>query len=413
MPIGACNLPQGVYFELRLLQAQFESDLAALGRRQALPMLRNPTPYLILVPCEVTEKKAEFEGLNVLFPARSRVVPVPRPSKPILQVSARPLSSISLTRRAVLAGAIAAGTLVRPGSAQDFPVRPIRWLVGFAPGGGATVVSRIMADWLGRRLGQPVLIENRPGASGNLAVQDAIKAAPDGHTLLLYPASALVSRAFEPQRFDVLTDLAPVCGLIEFSLVMVVSRALPVRTIAEFIPYALARPGRLNMASFGVATSSHVAGELFQIMTGTKMLHVPYPGEAAALVDLMADRVHVMFSVLTSSIAHIKAGSIRPLAVAGKDRDEALPTIPALAEIVTGYEANSWLGLAVPKGTDPRTIEIINREINAGLRNEELLSRLTALRAKPLMLSSEEFKAFTGAEAQKWEKLAILLGTRR
>lgn len=270
-----------------------------------------------------------------------------------------------------------------------------------------------MGDWLGQRLGQPVVIDNRPGAGGNLAIQEAIKAAPDGQTLLLYPASALVNRAFERPRFDVLTDLAPVCGLIEFSIVMVVSRALPVRTVGEFIAYALARPGQLNMASFGVATSSHVAGELFQMMTGTRMLHVPYPGEAAALVDLIADRVHVMFSVLTSAIVHIEAGSIRPLAVAGKDRDEALPTTPTLAEILPGYEANSWLGLAAPKGVNPLTIEILTREINAGLRNQELLSKLRALRAKPLMLTTDQFTAFTVAEAKKWEKVALLLGTLR
>lgn len=343
------------------------------------------------------------------LPARPRAEP--RPNKPILQASTGALSSI-LTRRRLLAGVVAAGAL-RPGSAEEFPVRPIRLLVGFAPGGGATVISRVMGDWLGQRLGQPVVIDNRPGAGGNLAIQEAIKAAPDGQTLLLYPASALVNRAFERPRFDVLTDLAPVCGLIEFSIVMVVSRALPVRTVGEFIAYALARPGQLNMASFGVATSSHVAGELFQMMTGTRMLHVPYPGEAAALVDLIADRVHVMFSVLTSAIVHIEAGSIRPLAVAGKDRDEALPTTPTLAEILPGYEANSWLGLAAPKGVNPLTIEILTREINAGLRNQELLSKLRALRAKPLMLTTDQFTAFTVAEAKKWEKVALLLGTLR
>jgi tripartite-type tricarboxylate transporter receptor subunit TctC len=255
-----------------------------------------------------------------------------------------------------------------------------------------------------------VLVENRPGASGNLAVQEVIKAAPDGHTLLLYPASAIVNRAFASrQPFDVLRDLTPVCGLIEFPLVMVVPSALPVATAPEFISYAAARPGELNLASFGVATSSHVAGELFQMMTDTKMLHVPYPGEAAAMVDLIANRVHVMFSVLTGCLEHIKAGSIRAIAVAGKVRDEALPDIPTVAETVRGYEANSWLGLAVPTGTPPGILETLEREVGLALRNEELLRKLKELAARPLPLSREEFRGFTVSEARKWEKLASLL----
>ena len=318
---------------------------------------------------------------------------------------------MTLCRRSVLAGLL--GILVSPAGAQDFPVRPLRWLIGFTPGGGATIVSRIMADWLGRRLGQPVLIENRPGAGGNIAVQEAIKAEPDGHTLLLYPASAVVSRAFEKHPFDVLHDLAPIGGLIEFPLVIVVSSALRVTTVAEFIEYASARPGELNMASFGVATSSHVAGELLQMMTGIKLMHIPYPGEAGALLDLISNRVHVMFSVLTGCIEHIRAGSIRAIAVAGRNREDALPGIPTVAETVSGYEANSWLGLAAPKGTRSEIIDVLNREINAGLRNEEMLAKLKELAARPLIFSRKEFQAFTVSEAEKWEKVAVTLRARR
>ena len=301
----------------------------------------------------------------------------------------------------------------RPVRAQNFPSRPVRLLVGFAAGGGATIISRIMADWWGHRLRQAILIENRPGASGNLAVQDAIKASPDGHTLLLYPASAVANRAFEKQPFDVLRDLTPVCGLIEFPLVLVVPTALPVLSIPELISYAVSRPGVLNIASFGVATSSHVAGELFQMMTGTRMLHVPYPGEAAALVALVANRVHLMFSVLTGCLEHIKAGSLRAIAVAGTTRDKALPDIPTVAETVPGYEANSWLGLAAPNGTPPDVVETFDRVVAEGLRNEELLGKLNQVAARPLLLRTEQFKKFTIAEAQKWEKLASLLGSRK
>jgi tripartite-type tricarboxylate transporter receptor subunit TctC len=318
-------------------------------------------------------------------------------------------SSIRLSRRSVLAGTLGTIAITRGAAAQNFPIRPLRLLVGFAPGGGATIISRLVADWLGHRLGQSVLVENRPGASGNLAVQEVIKAAPDGHTLLLYPASAIVNRAFATQLFDVLRDLTPVCGLIEFPLVMVVPSALPVTSTLEFISYAAARPGELNLASFGIATSSHVAGELFQMMTGTKMLHVPYPGEAVALFDLIASRVHVMFSALTGCLEHIKAGSIRAIAVAGKVRDEALPDIPTVAEAVPGYEANSWLGLAVPSGTPPGIVETLEREVREAFRSEELLRRLKELGARPLPLSRQEFRGFTMSEARKWEKLASLL----
>jgi len=264
------------------------------------------------------------------------------------------------------AGVLPAGS--RRAGAQAYPVRPLRWIVGFPPGGGADIVSRIMAPWLAERLGQPVVIENKPGASSNISVQTVVNAPPDGYTLLFVPASAAVNVSlFDNLPFNLVRDIAPVSGLIDFPLVMVANPSLPAQTVAEFIAYAKANPGKVSMGSYGTGSTSHVAGELFKMMTGTNMIHVPYRGGAPMVADLIGGQVQVAFDVLTGSLAHVRSGSLRALGMAGKRRSDALPDVPTIGETVAGYEANSWCGLGVPRGTPAEIIARLNREINAGL----------------------------------------------
>lgn len=297
------------------------------------------------------------------------------------------------------------------GAQSSYPRRPIRWLVGFPPGGGATVATRIMADRLSGRFPQPVIVDNKPGASGNLAVHEGIKSPPDGHTLLLVPASAMVNRAlFATLPFDVLVDVMPVSGLVEFELVMVVTPSVRADGLEGFITYAKANPGALNLASFGAGTTSHLAGELFQMMTETKMTHIPYQGEAAAFTDLIGGRVHVMFAVLTTSIPHIRARTLKPLAMAGRQRHPLLPDLPTIAETVSGYEANSWLGVGVPKGTSKQVVALLNREINMGLADPEMKARYASLASTPIFFAPEEFGRYMADEASKWARVASQVG---
>jgi tripartite-type tricarboxylate transporter receptor subunit TctC len=271
-----------------------------------------------------------------------------------------------------------------------------------------------MADWLSRRLGQPLLVENRPGASGNLALQEGIKAPSDGHTLLLVPASAVVNRALAPKPpVDVLADIEPVAGLVTFALVLLVSPALGVRRLDQLISYARMRPGELNLASFGVGSTSHLAGELFQIMSGTKLTHVPYPGEAAALTDLMGGRVHLLFGVLTTSLPHIQSGSVLALGVATRDRHPLLPGLPAIGESVSGFEASSWLGVGVPRGAPGDVVALLNREIDAALADPEIKAQYAKLAATPLVLSPEGFGLHMAREADKWAKVVHQVGLGR
>jgi tripartite-type tricarboxylate transporter receptor subunit TctC len=268
-----------------------------------------------------------------------------------------------------------------------------------------------MAGWLSSRLPQPVVLENRPGASGNLAIQEATKATPDGHTLVLVPTSAMVNRGvFAKLSFDVLVDVAPVSGMVEFALVMLVTPSVPANRIDEFVSFAQAHPGTLNLASFGIGTTSHLAGELFQMMTGTRFTHVPYPGEAAALTDLIGGRVHVMFAVLTSSLPHIAAGTVKPLAMAGRQRNPLLPDVPTVGETVPGFEANSWLGVGVPKETSKEVIGFLNREINSGLADPDVKARYASLAAAPLLFTPEGFGQYMVREAAKWAKVVQHVG---
>src|ERR1700730_12022665 len=321
-----------------------------------------------------------------------------------------------LSRRRFLHLAGAGGALAATSPrahAQAYPSRPLRWVVGFPPGGGADIVSRIMAPWLAERLGQPVVVENKPGASSNISIQTVVNAAPDGYTLLFVPASAAVNvTLFDNLPFNLLRDIAPVSGLIDFPLVMVVNPSVPARTVPEFIAYAKATPGRITMASFGTGSTSHVAGELFKTMTGVNMVHVPNRGEAPALTDIIAGQVQMMFPTLTGSLPHIRSGALRLLAVAGKARSEFVPDAPTISETVPGYEANSWCGVGVPRGTPAEIITKLNQEINAGLADPATKARLAAVATTPIFHTSASFGAYVASEVEKWGKVIKVSGAR-
>jgi tripartite-type tricarboxylate transporter receptor subunit TctC len=323
---------------------------------------------------------------------------------------------MTISRRRFLHQAVAAGAVcaaARGARAQAYPARPLRWVVGFPPGGGADIVSRIMAPWLVERLGQPVVIENKPGASSNISIQAVVNSPPDGYTLLFIPASAAVNVSlFDNLQFNLLRDIAPVSGLIDFPLVMVANPSLPAKTVPEFIAYAKANPGKISVGSFGTGSTSHVAGELFKMMTGINMIHVPYRGGAAMLADVVGGQVQVAFDVLTGALAHIRSGSLRALAVAGKHRSEALPDVPTIGETVAGYEANSWCGIGVPRGTSAEIVERLNREINAGLANPTIKARLADVATTPMVFTPAEFGAYMAAEVEKWGKVVKASGIR-
>ena len=323
---------------------------------------------------------------------------------------------MTFARRQLLqlgAAAVAAPALPRSAPALDYPARPLRWIVGFPPGGGADTVSRIMAQWLSERLGQSVVVENKPGASTNISIQAAVSAPPDGYTLLFIAASATVNvTLFDALPFNLLHDVAPVSGLIDFPLVLVVSPSIPARTVAEFVAYAKENPGKISMASFGTGSTSHVAGELFKTMTGSHMVHVPYRGEAPALTDLIAGQVQAMFPTLTGSLPHIRSGALRLLAVAGKSRSEFVPDAPTVGETLPGYEANSWCGVGVPRGTPAEIITRLNREINAGLADATTRARLAAVATTPIFHTPESFGAYMASEVEKWGKVIKASGAR-
>jgi len=323
---------------------------------------------------------------------------------------------MTFARRQLLqlaAAAVAAPAPPQSTSALDYPTRPLRWIVGFPPGGGADTVTRIMAQWLSERLGQSIVVENKPGASTNISIQATVSSPPDGYTLLFVAASATVNvTLFDALPFNLLNDIAPVSGLIDFPLVLVVSPSVPARTVAEFVAYAKENPGKISMASFGTGSTSHVAGELFKTMTGIHMVHVPYRGEAPALTDMIAGQVQVMFPTLTGSLSHIRSGALRLLAVAGKSRSEFVPEAPTVGETVPGYEANSWCGVGVPRGTPAEIITRLNREINAGLADPATRARLAAVATTPIFHTPESFGAYMASEVEKWGKVIKASGAR-
>jgi tripartite-type tricarboxylate transporter receptor subunit TctC len=310
------------------------------------------------------------------------------------------------------AGAGALSTVPRIVSAQSYPVRPLRWIVGFPAGGGADTVARIMGSWLSTQLGQPVIIENRPGAATNLAVHAAVNSPPDGYTLAYLGAAAVVSTSmFGSLPFNLQRDIAPVSGLIDFPMV-VAQPSVPDRTVSELVAHAKSNPGKVTMASYGTGSASHLAGELFKMMAGVNMVHVPYRGSAAMVTDLVGGQVQVGFDVITTSLPHIRTGALRAIGVAGIKRFEMLLDVPSIAETVPGYEARSWAGVGVPRGTPPEVIARLNRDINAGLANPTIRARLADVGTTPVIFTPEEFGAYVRAETEKWAKVVKFAGIK-
>jgi tripartite-type tricarboxylate transporter receptor subunit TctC len=313
------------------------------------------------------------------------------------------------TRRQVLQfGAASTALAVAPGTAwpQGYPMRPVRILVGFAAGGNFDIVARLIGQWMSDQLHQPVIVENRPGASSNLATEAAVRAPADGHTLLLGGAvNAVNASLYENLAFNFIADLAPVVGVTAFPNVMAVGASFPAKTVPEFIAYAKANPGKVNQGSSGTGTTQHLAGQLFKMTTGADFIHVPYKGAAQAISDLLGGQVQVLFEPLPPLMQHIKSGRVRALAVTSAKRSEALPEVPAMAEFAPGYEASGWNGLCAPKGTPAEVIEKLNRVVNAGLADPALKARLSDLGATPLGGSAADFRKLIVDETEKWGKV--------
>jgi tripartite-type tricarboxylate transporter receptor subunit TctC len=305
-----------------------------------------------------------------------------------------------------LAGsATALPAVSRIARAQAYPTRPVRIVVGFPPG-GADITARLIGQWLSERLGQQFIIENRPGAGTNIATEAVARAPSDGYTLLLcFTANAINATLYDRLNFNFIRDIAPVAGLVRVPNVMAVNPSVPAGTVPEFIAYAKANPGKINMASTGNGTSTHLTGELFKAMTGVDMIHVPYRGGAPALTDLLAGQVQVMFDSLNNSVEHIRAGRLRALAVTTSTRSEALPNIPTIGDFVPGFEASSWIGVGAPSGTPPELVGKLNREINAGLASPGIKARLADLGGTPLVGSPADFGKLIAEETEKWAKV--------
>jgi tripartite-type tricarboxylate transporter receptor subunit TctC len=308
---------------------------------------------------------------------------------------------LGLARLLVVAACLAAGVL--PAAAADYPVRPIRLIVGFPAGGPTDIVARIVAQALSERIGQQVIVENRPGAGSNVATQAVIASPPDGYTLMIVsPPHAINATLYKKLPYNFLQDIAPVAGIAEGPNVMEVHPSVPAKTVAEFIAYAKANPGKISFASAGNGTTIHLSGELFMAMTGIKMLHVPYRGSAPALTDMISGQVHVMFDNVLSSIGHLQSGALRPLAVTSRTRLETLPDVPTVAETVPGYETGTWWGIGVPKGTPADVVDKLNRETNAILAEPKIKARFAELGAAPMIVTPQAFGKFLATETEKW-----------
>ena len=298
-------------------------------------------------------------------------------------------------------------------AADPYPNRPIKWIVPYPPAGTTDVLARIIAQWLSEKLGQSVIVDNKPGAGNNLGTEAALSAPPDGYTMLLVnPAHGINATLYKNLNFNFIRDVAPVAGLVRTPNVMEVTPSLPVKTVAEFIAYCKANPGKINMASSGSGTSVHLSGELFKSMTGCDMLHVPYKGAGPALVDLMGGQVHVIFDNLPSSIGHIKNGKLRALAVTSQEREPSLAGVPTVGETVPGYEATAWFGIGMPKNTPREFIDKINAEVNRALADPKMRERLAELGGKPIAGTPEDFGKVIAAETAKWEKVVISSGAK-
>jgi tripartite-type tricarboxylate transporter receptor subunit TctC len=327
---------------------------------------------------------------------------------------------MTLPRREVLHSVLrlAAGTAALPfmpwvARAQAYPSRPVRIVVGFPPGSGVDVVARLMAPALAERLGQPFVVENRPGASSNIATEGVVRAVPDGYTLLwVGPPVAINASLYEKLNFVFLRDIAPVGGVNREPNMMLVNPSFPARSVAEFIAYAKANPGQISMASVGIGSVSHVAGEMFKMMAGVDMLHVPYRGGPAAVTDLIGGRVQVLFLTTSAAMAYIRSRQVRPLAVGSQTRSPTLPDIPTVAEFVPGFEASNFYGIGVPTNTPPDIIDRLNRELSATLADPAMIARLADLGATPMPSSPAEFGKLVADETEKWAKVVKFAGLK-
>jgi len=323
---------------------------------------------------------------------------------------------VKLPRRKLLhlaAGAAALPALSRVAGAETYPTRPVRIISPFGTAGATDLVARLIGQWLSERLGQQFVIENRPGAGGTIGTEAAVRAPADGYTLLMAGAyNAINATLYDKLSFNFIRDIAPVAPIIRLANVLDVNLSVPAKTVPEFIAYAKANPGKINMASVGTGSTPHVTGELFKMMAGVNMVHVPYRSAGAALTDLISGQVHVYFGTTASSIEHIKAGKIRALGVTTTARAEALPDVPTIAEFVPGYEASNWYGVGIPKNTPVEIIDMLNNEINAALADPKLKARLADLGGTALAGSPADFGKFIAAETEKWGKVVRALNIK-
>jgi tripartite-type tricarboxylate transporter receptor subunit TctC len=324
--------------------------------------------------------------------------------------------AMKLPRRAFLhlaAGAAAVAARPRIATAQTYPTRPVRILVGFAAGGGADIMARLIGQSLSERLNGSFVVENRPGAGTNLATEVVANATPDGYTLLLATSSnAFNATLYDDLKFNFLRDIAPIAGLHREPHVVEVNPSMPVKTIPEFIAYAKANPDKINMASGGVGSGNHMAGELFMMLTGVKLVHVPYRGAAPALTDLLGGQVQVLFGAMSSSIGYVRADKIRALAVTTATRSPLLPDLPTVADFVPGYEVSFWTGLCAPKNTPAEIVDKLNKEINAALADPKMKARIADLGGTPMPGAPADFGKFVAEETERWGKVIRTAGIR-
>src|SRR5262245_17132168 len=323
---------------------------------------------------------------------------------------------MKLPRRQFLhlaAGAAALPAVARIARAQTYPSRPVRIIVGFAPGGATDIMARLIGQWLSERLGQQFIVENRPGAASNVATEAVVNAPPDGYTLLVATSvNAINATLYEKLNFNLIRDVTPVASIHREPFVMEVNPSVPVKTVPEFIAHAKANPGKINMATAGIGSGNHIAGELFKMMTGVDLVHVPYRGAGPALVDLLGGQVQVMFATMSSSIEYVRGGKLRALAVTTATRSPVLPDIPTVAKFVPGYESSFWSGVGAPKNTPPEIVDKLNRETNAALADPKFMARLADLGGTALSGSPADFGKFIADETEKWAKVVKFAGLK-
>jgi tripartite-type tricarboxylate transporter receptor subunit TctC len=323
---------------------------------------------------------------------------------------------LKLPRRRFLhlaAGAAALPVVPRIAMAQAFPTRPVRIVVPFAAGGATDIIARLIGQWLSERLGQQFVIENRPGAGSNIGTEMVVNAPPDGYTLLQVGASSAINATlYEKLSFNFLRDIAPVSGIISIPFIMAVNPSFPAKTVSEFIAYARANPGKVNMASGGNGTAGHLSGELFKMMAGINMVHVPYRGEGPALTDMLGGQVQAMFGTMPASIEYVRAGKLRPLAVTSARRSELLPDLPTVGDFVPGYETSAWQGIGAPKNTPAEIINKFNKEINAGLADPKIKTRVADMGGTVFAGSPADFDKLLADETEKWGQVVKFSGAK-